>query len=87
MAHHQSAIKRIRQTKKRRLYNRQNKKLVKTAIKEVEQATTPEEAQEKFRHAASVLDKVASRGILHKNAVANKKSKLSRYVKSLKEKA
>lgn len=87
MAHHKSALKRIRQTRTRRLYNRQNKKQVKLAIKSVLEAQTPEEAQEKLRHAASVLDKVAARGVLHKNAVANKKSRLARFVKSLKAKS
>ncbi len=83
MAHHKSAIKRIRQSKKRRLYNRANKKLVKVALKAVHEAKTYDEAMEKFRKAMSVLDKVSARGVIHKNAAANRKSALSKVVKRL----
>ena len=85
MAHHKSALKRIRQSKKRRLYNRLNKKQVKEAIKAVKASQNFEEAFEKLKLATKVLDKVAARGVLHKNNVANKKSKLARFVNSLKE--
>ena len=87
MAHHQSAIKRIRQTRKRRLYNRQNKKLVKLAIREVREAKTFDDAVEKFRKATSILDRVSAKKIMHKNAAANRKSSLAKYVYSLKENA
>lgn len=84
MAHHQSAIKRIRQTKKRKIYNRMNKKMVKEAIKAVKESKTYEEATENFRLATKTLDKVTAHGVIHKNYAANRKSKLSKFVKSLK---
>ena len=84
MAHHQSALKRIRQTKTRKLYNRLNKKMVKEAVKSVRTATVYEDAMAKFQKATSILDKVSMRGIIHKNNASNKKSSLSAYVKSLK---
>lgn len=84
MAHHLSALKRIRQTKKRRLYNRLNKKLVKDAIKDVRTATVYEDAMAKLQKATSILDKVSMRGVIHKNNASNKKSSLAAYVKSLK---
>ncbi len=84
MAHHKSALKRIRQSRKRRLYNRLNKKLVKNAIKSVLESKTAEDAIKNYSSATSVLDKVAARGILHKNNVANKKSRLAKYVNKLK---
>lgn len=74
MAHHKSAIKRIRQTKKRRLYNRMNKKLVKQALRDVREAKTLDEALVKVNKAYSVLDKVAARGVIHKNNASNHKS-------------
>jgi len=83
MAHHKSALKRIRQSRKARIYNRQNKKLVKFAIREVREAKTYEEAVEKLRKAMSILDKVAARGVIHKNNAANKKSALTKLVKKL----
>ncbi len=85
MAHHQSAIKRIRQTAKRRIYNRQNKKLMRLAIRSVRESQNYDEASENLKNAVSVLDKVSARGIIHKNAAANRKSKLAKYVNSLKE--
>lgn len=83
MAHHKSALKRIRQSRKARIYNRQNKKLVKFAIRAVKEAKTYEEAVEKLNKAMSILDKVAARGVIHKNNAANKKSKLAHFVKKL----
>ncbi len=84
MAHHKSAIKRIRQTRKRKLYNRLNKKIVKNAIKAVREAKTYEEAFENFRIATRLLDRVSCKGIIHKNAAANRKSSLQKFVDSLK---
>ncbi|MFQ3580248.1 MAG: 30S ribosomal protein S20 [Bacteroidales bacterium] len=84
MAHHKSALKRIRQSRKRRLYNRLNKKLVKNAIRSVLESKTAEEAISNFSKANSVLDKVAARGVLHRNNVANKKSRLAKFVNKLK---
>jgi small subunit ribosomal protein S20 len=83
MAHHKSALKRIRQTRTRKLYNRLNKKIVKLAVREVRESKTYDEAWEKFRAATKVLDRVSTRGVLHKNYAANKKSSLAKYVNSL----
>lgn len=85
MAHHKSALKRIRQAEKLRLYNRGNKKKVKEAIKAVKACDSYEEAMAKFTEATSILDKAAVRRIYHKNNIANKKSKLASFVKSLKK--
>jgi small subunit ribosomal protein S20 len=85
MAHHKSALKRIKQSNKKRLYNRLNKKRVKEAIKEVRASQNFEEAWDKLKTATRILDKVAARGIYHKNNVANKKSQLARFVNGLKE--
>ena len=84
MAHHKSALKRIRQTKKLRLYNRFNKKMVKEAIKAVRAVKTFEEGIEKLKTATKILDKVSSKKIMHKNAASNQKSGLAKYVNSLK---
>lgn len=84
MAHHKSALKRIRQSRKRRLYNRLNKKLVKNAIKSVLESKTTEDAIKNMTSATSILDKVAARGVLHKNNVANKKSRLAKHVNKIK---
>ncbi|MCX6141105.1 MAG: 30S ribosomal protein S20 [Candidatus Kapabacteria bacterium] len=87
MAHHKSAIKRIRQTRKRKIYNRGNKKQLREIIKLVRTATNLEVAQDALKKAFSILDRVASRGIIKKNNAANKKSSLSMAVRRLEVKA
>jgi len=84
MAHHKSAIKRARQNKKRAIYNRGNRKAYREAIKAVRLAKTVQEAEALFVKATSILDRVASRGVLHKNNVANKKSKLALHINKMK---
>ena len=84
MAHHKSAIKRIRQTRTRKLYNRANKKSLRIAIRKVREAASYDEGMGLLKKAYSVLDKVAARGVIHKNNAANKKSSLSVWVKKLK---
>ncbi|OGU56830.1 MAG: 30S ribosomal protein S20 [Ignavibacteria bacterium GWF2_33_9] len=83
MAHHKSALKRIRQSRKARIYNRQNKKVLKFALRSVKEATTFEDAVAKYQKATSVLDRVAAKGIIHKNNAAHQKSALAKFVKKL----
>lgn len=83
MAHHKSAIKRIRQSRKRMIYNRANKKVMREALKAVRLAKTAVDGQEKLKIAYSILDKVTARGIIHKNNAANRKSGLAKFVAKL----
>jgi len=87
MAHHKSAIKRIRSSRRRKLYNRGNKKVMREAIKAVRLATSVEVAQAALSKAFSVLDRVTAHGILHKNAAANRKSALMNHVRKMEAKA
>jgi len=80
MAHHKSAIKRIRTNQKARLRNKHYRTTMKTAIKKVRLAESKEVAQANLNKAISVLDHLAVKGIIHKNNAANKKSKLTRLV-------
>ncbi len=84
MAHHKSALKRIRQSRTRKIYNRANKKQLKLAIRSVREAKTYDEGMELLNKVYSVIDRVSARGIIHKNNAANKKSSLSAHVKRLK---
>ena len=83
MAYPLSTKKRIRQSKKRNLRNRQYKSQMKTAIRRVDEAPNKEEALKLFTEAVSVIDTVAQKGIIHKNTAANKKSRLSKRVNAL----
>ena len=83
MAHHKSAIKRIRQSRKRKIYNRVYKKAMREAIKTVRTATDATEARTALNKAYSILDRSAAKGIIKKNTAANRKSSLLAAVRRL----
>jgi len=78
MANKRSAIKRMRQIKKRTVRNSAAKTAVKTAFRRAESAIAAKskDAQPLVRNAASVMDKAVERGLLHRNNAARKKSRL-----------
>ena len=80
-----SAKKRLRQNDRLRLRNRALKRTIKTQIKRVEEAIAAgdtERGKEEFRLAVKKLDKAASKRVLHRNAVARTKSRLSARLKA-----
>lgn len=80
MANHQSALKRIRSNETKRLRNRYQLKTCKTFIKKFKNATDVEESTALFKGVSSMLDKLASKNIIHKNKAAHSKSALARLV-------
>ncbi len=81
MANIKSQIKRIRTNEKRRQRNKSVKSSVRTAIRKFREAADAgdtERAQVFMRDASRALDKAASKGVLHKNQAANKKSSMAR---------
>ena len=83
MAHHKSAKKRVRSTKKRAERNKAALSKVKTLVKKVLDSKDSANAQESLKEAVAFLDKTASKGRMHKNTVARKKSALTKYVNKL----
>ncbi|MBD3306516.1 30S ribosomal protein S20 [candidate division KSB3 bacterium] len=86
MANHKSAIKKMRQDEERRLRNKMYKTRMKTAVKNVEAALNAQDkeaAKQAFRDAVPVIDRVASKGVIHKNKAARKKSRLAKRVNAL----
>ena len=83
MAHHKSAIKRIRTAEKARVVNRQYMKQMKKSVKELLATDKKDEAQPKLEKTTSLLDRLAQKGIIHKNKAANQKSRLSKIVNAL----
>ena len=83
MAHHKSAIKRIRTSEKEKQYNRLYKSQMKNAVKSVLASDKKEDATEKVKKAYQILDKLTQKNIIHKNNAANQKSRLSRFANSL----
>lgn len=79
----QSVKKRVRQNEKRRLYNLNYKRKMRTAVKKVMQSTAKDDAEPLYRHAVSLIDKVHNKKIIHRNKAAREKSKITRHFNSL----
>ncbi|RUL57066.1 MULTISPECIES: 30S ribosomal protein S20 [Lysinibacillus] len=75
-----SAIKRVKVAEKANAANSQAKSAMRTTVKKAEQAlaNNAENAQELVVAASKALDKAASKGLIHKNAAARKKSRLAK---------
>ncbi len=84
MAHHASAKKRIRQTAVRRLRNRYFGKTTRNALRIVRGAGTKKEASERATSVISMIDKLAKRGVIHRNKASNLKSGIARHINSMK---
>lgn len=80
MAHHKSALKRIRQDETRKLRNRFYKKTTRSAIKRLRSMTDKSEAEQFLPKVISMIDKLAKRGTWHKNKASNLKSSLMRHI-------
>ncbi len=83
MAHHKSALKRISVAQRDSEKNRFYKSSMKSRTKKVLASTKKEEGLIRFNEAASLLDKMVSKGIIHRNTAANKKSRMMKHVNSL----
>lgn len=83
MANHKSALKRDRQSKARRLRNRMTKTLMKGAVGKVDEAIaagSEQQAREAMQKAASVIQKTATKGSIHKRTASRKVSRLAKRV-------
>lgn len=83
MANHKSAIKRIRANETKRELNRYQHKTARTVVKNIRKATNKAEADKMLSGAASLLDKLAKKNVIHKNKASNLKSSLAKHVASL----
>ncbi len=87
MANNRSQIKRIRQTEKKRIFNRNFRNRSRTLIKAARLAISKqnvETAEETVKRAIRDLDKNASRGVLHKRNAARRKGRLMKQLAALK---
>jgi small subunit ribosomal protein S20 len=83
MANHKATKKDVRQSSKRRERNRYYGKTTRNAIRDLRAVTDNNGADDKLSSVASMIDKLAKRGVIHKNKAANLKSKLARKVNTL----
>ena len=78
MANHKATKKDMRQAAKRREKNRYYGKTTRNAIRDLKVNTDKSEYDKGLPEVASMIDKLAKKGIIHKNKAANLKSKLAR---------
>jgi small subunit ribosomal protein S20 len=90
MANHVSALKRVRQTKRRTAVNRANKSRIRGSLRLLREAIQKGDAKaanERLRITTSALDKSVQKGIIHKNTASRYKSRLNARVKAVALKA
>ena len=83
MANIKSQIKRIGQNERRRVRNKAVKSELKTAVRRFREAADAGDTQATnaaLRSASRLLDKAASKGVIHKNQAANRKSAMAQRV-------
>ena len=88
MANNPSAKKRARQSEKHRQHNASLRSMVRTYIKKVVTAIAANDrklAEESLNEAIPVIDRMASKGLIHKNKAARHKGRLTAQVKKMTE--
>jgi len=73
----------MRQDRKRNVHNRTQRSRLKTAIKKVSSETDPQKAETELKETSAMLDRMATRRLIHPNKAARKKSQLARAVKKI----
>lgn len=86
MANSSQARKRVRQAEKRRQHNASQRSMLRTYLKKVKETIAAGDktaAEAAFKAAVPVVDRMAGRGLIHKNKAARHKSRLSAHIKAI----
>jgi small subunit ribosomal protein S20 len=83
MANHKATKKDMRQSAKRRDRNRYYGKTTRNAIRDLKTISDKSAAGEKTPEVIAMIDKLAKRGVIHKNKASNLKSKLTRRLNTM----
>jgi len=86
LANHKSALKRARQSEVKRINNKGYKTRVKKAVKEVRTAISDnsvDQAKKSFVKTVSIVQKAASKGVIHKKQASRKISRLATQINQL----
>jgi len=86
LANSPQAEKRARQAEKRRQHNAARRSMMRTYIKKVIKAIRSGDkaaASEAFQTAQPVIDRMANKGLIHKNKAARHKSRLNAHIKAM----
>jgi small subunit ribosomal protein S20 len=87
LANHKSALKRLKQSEKRRMRNTSIKSNLKSAIKKVNEAVSAGDAEATAKNlnaATSLIDGAVSKGVLHRNNASRKVSRLTKAANAVK---
>jgi small subunit ribosomal protein S20 len=83
MPQHKSCEKRMRTSARQNARNRAYRTKMRLAIRKVREAQTRKDGETALFNANKILDRVASKGIIHKKRAADKKSRLTKFVKAI----
>ena len=83
MANHKATKKDVRQSAKRRDRNRYYGKTTRNAIRDLKAISEKSAAGEKTPEVIAMIDKLAKRGVIHKNKASNLKSKLTKRLNTM----
>ncbi len=83
MANHSATKKDVRQASKRRERNKYYGKTTRNAIRDLREVKEKKAAAEKMPTTVAMIDKLAKKGVIHKNKAANLKSKLAKKLNKL----
>jgi small subunit ribosomal protein S20 len=84
MANHKSSEKRIRQTETKNTHNRYFAKTMRNALKEFRSLKEKEKAGEEMPKLVAMIDKLATKDIIHKNKASNLKSGVVKHYNTMK---
>ena len=79
-----SELKRVRQSRKANSKNRHYKSMMKTAINDVLDIAEKSKVDNRLNDAISIIDRVQSKGVIHRNTASRQKSRITLYINSLK---
>ncbi|MDP8207214.1 MAG: 30S ribosomal protein S20 [Candidatus Electryonea clarkiae] len=83
MPQHRSCAKRMRTSAKAKARNKAYRTKMRIAIRNVREAKSFKDAESSLHVASKILDRLASKGIIHRNNAANRKSRLNSFVKTI----
>jgi len=83
MANHKSSVKRIRANERKRQANRYYSKTMRNALRDVRAIEDKNEAMQKLSAMSAMIDKLAKKGMIHKNKAANLKSGLMKKINAM----
>ena len=83
MANHKSSLKRIRANERKRLAHRYYSRTMRNALRDIRAIEDKNEASQKLSAMTSMIDKLAKRGMIHKNKAANLKSGLMKKINAM----